>query len=250
MELFIIAAVIIVIAIVVQIAANNNNNQKYERAMKRTLIAIEATGFVIEKTYESWDGVRMLFHHSHQRIAIIYGHQYEEFMSEIPFDIYDYHAVSSADMTTSYSDKETYYHVKVMLKDFDNSFVVMTFANIGQATDLSAKLEIAIKSTPQKVEVVNPLSPSTVPPTSLPTTPIAAVAETDRYDVIIIHSGAERAQVVGTIVEFLNCEIDVAGQMIEHAPAFVANGLSVAKATELRNRLQSRGATVEVQRSM
>jgi ribosomal protein L7/L12 len=240
-EFIVIIVVVVVVAIIYQFIANTKRGNQYDRAMKKAMEAIRATGFSNEKMYDSWEGIRMLFDHSSQRIAIIYGNQFEEFMDEIPYDIYGYQVISSCDTSTSHSEKETFHHVKIMLKDFENSFVVMTFNHIGIATDLSAKLEIAIKSAPQKVEVVNqPAAPAPPPPAS-PPTPL--------YDVILIHPGAERARVVASIVEFLGCEISFAGQMVEHAPAFVANGLNLQRATELRNILQGKGAKVEVQQT-
>jgi predicted unusual protein kinase regulating ubiquinone biosynthesis (AarF/ABC1/UbiB family)/ribosomal protein L7/L12 len=94
-----------------------------------------------------------------------------------------------------------------------------------------------------------PLETAATPaPASVPAPPPAPAIDLGRYDVVLVAGGDDVIALVRELRELTNLDLRDVKQLIDYAPRPIQRGLSRADAEQLRERLESRGAHVRLER--
>jgi large subunit ribosomal protein L7/L12 len=79
-----------------------------------------------------------------------------------------------------------------------------------------------------------------------PAAEVAVAEEQTEFNVILASFGASKVPVIKTIREITGLGLKEAKDLVEGAPTTVRDGVSAAEAAELKTKLESAGATVEI----
>ena len=74
----------------------------------------------------------------------------------------------------------------------------------------------------------------------------AAAEEKSAFDVVLAKAGEQKIAVIKVVREVTNKGLQEAKQLVDNAPQVIKSGVNKAEAEELKKKLETAGATVEI----
>jgi large subunit ribosomal protein L7/L12 len=79
-----------------------------------------------------------------------------------------------------------------------------------------------------------------------PAAPTAAVEEKTEFDVILVDAGAQKINVIKEVRAITSLGLKEAKDLVEAAPKAIKEGVSKAEAEEIKKKVESAGAKVDI----